>query len=219
MSLTQDATLHCPECTLPIPTTLWDSINADRRPDLRDAILDRSLHRFTCAVCESEVRVPPSLVYLDMGRKQVVFAHPVSDLGDWRGAVADARNLLQNGLSAVVSDDLTVRVVFGWAALREQVVVRDAGLDHLDVEVVKLAVMGTSPELTVEDDLELRLLFVDEGVWHLGWVRADMETPEAFVRVDADVLASIAPSAPAWSDVRAELQAELFMDATRMLVA
>ncbi len=219
MSLTQAATLTCPMCLESIEVDLWDSINADRRPDLREQVLQRSLHRFTCECCDSEIRVPPSLVYLDMKRRQIVLTHPISQLADWRGAVADAKNTLASGLEALVTDDMSIRVVFGWAALREQLVLREAGLDPLDVEVLKLAILRRSEELTIQDDLELRLVHADAHKWTLAWVHADSELPEDFLEVTPDVVASVAPSSEAWSAVREELDSELYADLNRLLVA
>lgn len=219
MSLTSNTTLQCPTCEAPIDAQLWDSINADRRPDLRQAVLDRGLHRFTCGSCGTSTRVPPSLVYLDMGRNQVILANPASELGDWKGAVADARNALARGLSALTESNTTTRVVFGWAALREQLIIAAAGLDSVDVEVVKLALMRTSPDLLLDDAFELRLVNVDGEVWHLAWLHADTEVPEDFLEVGPDARAGIAPQAPAWASVREQLSEELFVDATRLLMA
>jgi hypothetical protein len=87
MSLFRPETIDCPRCDTPVAFEVADSVNADLRSDLRDAILDDSFQRGTCPGCGVAFRVAPNLSYLDVSRGQyiVALAH---ELGGVRAAGA-----------------------------------------------------------------------------------------------------------------------------------
>ncbi len=120
------------------------------------------------------MRVPPSLVYLDIPGELVVVAFPAEDRAEWAAAVADGQRTLDaafgHGPGAEILAQITVRVVFGWAALREKIVIQDAGLDDVDVEITKMAILRTSASLPVFDELDLRLIATKEGAMRMAWV-------------------------------------------------
>ena len=73
MSISREVSVACPRCAADNVVSVYDSINAARRPDLRAAILDDSLQRLDCVGCGSPLRVSPSLVYLDVPKNEIQF--------------------------------------------------------------------------------------------------------------------------------------------------
>ena len=83
MSIFHPATLICPNCSTANTVERNASVNADRRPDLRDAVLDGSFQATECTKCGTALRLPPHLTYMDLQRTQGILAHVPDHLDDW----------------------------------------------------------------------------------------------------------------------------------------
>ena len=84
MSRFQTQTLSCPSCGEPVEFEAVISVNADRRPDLRLAILDASFQRQACPKCGTSFRLDPEMNYLDVARGQWLAAFPIAKLAQWK---------------------------------------------------------------------------------------------------------------------------------------
>ncbi|HEX7441896.1 MAG TPA: CpXC domain-containing protein [Caldimonas sp.] len=122
-------------------------MNADRRPDFRDAILDGSFQRQPCPGCATPFRVEPE--FTDMKRGQYIGVWPTARRADWQACGEKTRAVFDDALgrnappeARRIGEDLDVRVVFGWPALVEKILARGAGIDDRTLEVAKLAVAG-----------------------------------------------------------------------------
>ena len=83
MSLFRPIALACPRCHAEATFDAVGSVNADRRPDLRQAILTGQFQRKECPACGAGFRLDPAFVYNDQRRGQWIAAHGVSALGEW----------------------------------------------------------------------------------------------------------------------------------------
>jgi hypothetical protein len=68
MSIFTDHSLPCPGCDTPVAYEIVQSVNVDRRPELRTAILDGSFQLKTCPSCGTSFRVEPEFIYMDKKR-------------------------------------------------------------------------------------------------------------------------------------------------------
>jgi hypothetical protein len=150
-----------------------DSVNAGRHPAYREAVLDRTLHTFTCDACSFSLFVDKSLSYLDIERRQFLGVYAQSDVrnaNEIANAFDDTFRLWMKeeapAFMADVSDEFLVRVCFGYEELREKLVCADAGLHDLIVEAVKCDTMLGSEELHSPGVLTLRLDHVDSRDLH-----------------------------------------------------
>jgi hypothetical protein len=209
MSILRPLTFHCSACLHPISTGVYDSINAARRPDLREAILADTLHALDCGGCGKPMRVPPSLVYLDIPGELVVVAFPAEDRAEWAAAVADGQRTLDAAFGHGPGAEI----------LAQKIVIQDAGLDDVDVEITKMAILRTSASLPVFDELDLRLIATKEGAMRMAWV--DVETSERIERltVPADAVSSVQPRSEGWSSLREELSSTPYVDLSRVVLA
>jgi len=155
MSQTATHEVRC-RCGATVSVFCADSINAERHPHMRDAILSRTLHVFQCAACLTSISVEKSLLYVDLGRRQLYSMHPASERalerehGDalikiWSTAVGDqageaARTLFDG-------ETFHVRLCYGLEELREKIVAHDAGLRDLVIEALKVEAMAEAEEL------------------------------------------------------------------------
>lgn len=73
MSQAHKETIICPKCEVQGDFIIWDSMNVDLNPELRDAILDESAFIYTCPKCGHRIMVPYSTLYHDMTHQFLLF--------------------------------------------------------------------------------------------------------------------------------------------------
>ena len=224
MSIFRPLALSCPACGASFPFDVVDSVNADRRPDLRQAILDGTFQRQDCPKCGKAFRVEPEMTYLDVGRKQWVLLQPAGSLPEWAELERHANSLFATAYGDKASPaareigrGLQVRVTFGWLALREKLYVADQGLDDVALELLKMALIRSLGDPPLDDDIELRLFEVDGDDLLLAWFRAAEESPVETARVPRARYDQIA-AGEEWKALRDELTAGPFVDVHRLLV-
>src|SRR5262245_32188809 len=84
MSIFETVSLQCPSCGKPVDFNAVASVNADRRPDLRVAIIDGTFQRKPCPQCGTEFRLDPQMTYIHVAKGQWIAVFPVSRLPDWQ---------------------------------------------------------------------------------------------------------------------------------------
>jgi hypothetical protein len=224
MSIFRSVELPCPACETPVEFELVHSVSADRRPDLRDAILDGTFQRQTCPACKTTFRVDPEFTYMDIGRGQYIGVWPVSrrraqlrrentrcleqTLGS--GATAEAQSLGRK---------LTPRVVFGWPALGEKILARQADIDDRTLEVAKMAVLRTRDDVPLPGEQEFRLVGELDGDPVLAWVHADSEQRQDAVRMPRALIGDIEAERDHWKKAFDEVAEGLVVDFQREMLA
>jgi hypothetical protein len=165
MSQTATHEVRC-RCGATVSVFCADSINAERHPHMRDAVLSRTLHVFQCAVCLGAIAVDKPLLYMDLGRRQLYSVHPAGERADerahgealiriWSTAVGDQAGGAAR--QAFAGDEFHVRLCYGLEELREKLVGQDAGLRDLVIEALKAEVLAQSEELRRLGVVALRL--------------------------------------------------------------
>lgn len=222
MSMISPTNVVCPNCETRFETEAFDSVNADRRPDLRAQVLDDSLQSVACPNCETAFRVEPTLNYLDIGRGQWISTFEADRVGDWVASEREADETFAEAYGArageaaqEVGRELTPRVVFGWPAMREKLVIRELGLDDVTVELVKLAILRGVEDVPMEVGIDLRLYgATDED---LQFVRQDAGTGELVdtLLVPRPIYDDIGMDAD-WDELRTALGQGTFVDLQRL---
>ncbi len=163
----------CVACGAAYRLEIADSLNVERRPALHAMLLERRLHRATCA-CGQEAFFERPLTYVDLGRgliAQVFLPGQQVELDVCEGLVDHMVHhaLRRPGLPPIVHHlgaHVRARAVFGLEELREKVLCLEHGLDDFVVEILKLELILSAIKL-VDDGLEtLRL----EAVTPAGWL-------------------------------------------------
>jgi hypothetical protein len=225
MSVFHTENLACPSCQTPVEFQAVLSVNVDRRPDLREAILDGSFQREICPACGRMFRLEPEMAYLNLGRKQWLLVRPVGAREAWPELEAQARTLFadafgQNVPASIRSQVNAVqpRVTFGWAALREKLLCAEHGLDDVNLELLKLAVIRGLETSPLTDDTELRLLNVEADELVLAWIVAVPEELVETLHVPRALYDEIAGNDADWGPLRQELSAGAYVDVQRLLL-
>lgn len=224
MSVFTTRQFTCPECGAILDYDNYDSINADRRPDLREEILLRSLSLVHCEACEKDFRPEPNLNYLDHKNGVWIMAQPIYNLARWDAEELKTTALFANAYgenapasAREIGDDLTPRLTFGWAAFREKIVQMEAGLDDLMIEKTKLTILANRPGNPVEPGVELRLINARERAFRMAWINA--VSGESLQQFDIQrALYESTDEGDGWAEIEAKLTSGIFVDIQRMFI-
>ena len=226
MSIFRTLSATCPACGTTVNFELVYSVAADRRPELRDAIVDGSFQRQDCPSCGTSFRAEPELTYMDIANGLYIGAWPVDRRADWRECVERTREVFDANLGSgassearEVGDRLQARVVFGWAALTEKIVARQAGIDDHLLEIVKAVVMRTLEAMPVPGAQEFRLLRMHDADPVFGWVDVADGTVSDPLRVPRKLLDEIGATPQKWQTLRERIGDDLLVDVQRDMLA
>jgi hypothetical protein len=223
MSIFLNVTATCTGCGHKAEVQLAASVNADRRPDLRDAILNGSFQAETCAKCGSAMRLPAHLTYIDIARGQWILVQSADALDRWEQEEEEARRIFEQNFGAAAPEPsreigagLTPRLVFGWPALREKLICTDLALDDVTLEMMKIAVMRDVDNPPLADQSELRLTGGTDGTLDFTWFASLTEAKLAGLAVPREVYDDIADAPEDWAPLREKFAGRLFVDLKRL---
>jgi hypothetical protein len=224
MSVFHQASVTCGKCGTVNGVDLAASVNAGRRPDLRAAILDGSFQSIRCESCDTPLRLPAHLTYLDVGRGQWILVDAPASLPNWKNSEAEAQDAYDMAfgadapdISREIGEGLKPRLVFGWPALREKLIAADLGLDDITLELLKMSVIATVPGSPLADGTELRLTGGDDKTLRFAWFVSASEQELSTLATPRDAYDEIEDDADDWAAARADLTGHLFVDVQRLL--
>jgi hypothetical protein len=225
MSIFIPVKARCAACGTEVHTRLAASVNADRRPDLRAAILDGTFQSMACTGCGAQVRLPAHLTYIDIARGQWILVEDTSELGRWREVEAEATKLYDVSFGAgappvarEMGADITPRLVFGWTALREKLIAQEAGMDDVALELMKISVLRNVPAPPFTGTSELRLIDVAEEEITLRWVDQITEEGIADLPMEREIYDDVAADQANWGALRTTIDTGLYVDMQRILM-
>ena len=114
--------------------------------------------------------------------------------------------------------NITPRVVFGWAALLEKLVIQQAGLDDVQVELAKALVLKEVTDAPLGAGVELRLLRVEDGQLVFVWLNTATDDIDDAIGLDLAAYEDIAADPEPWAPLRAELAAGPWVDLSRLML-
>jgi hypothetical protein len=225
MSLLHKAIATCQSCAAETAVRYAASVNADRRPDLRAAILDGSFQSEACPGCGARLRLPAQLTYLDLAFGQWIIANPAEALAQWPAEEAYAVRIFERSFGAEAPEaareigrEVTPRVVFGWPALREKILCTAFQLDDTILELLKIAVLRNVSNPPLEAAAELRLTGRDGAELELTWMNAVSEKQVANLMVPGGIYDDIAVDLTPWAGLSARVRGSMFVDMQRLLI-
>jgi hypothetical protein len=223
MSLFTPVNLVCPGCKTAILMDAVGSVNADRRPDYRDDILNDHFQDVTCVNCNETFRLQPRFNYLDAGRRQWIAAFPSARLLDWVVAEAEVAELFTTSYgkdapqaAQDVGVDLDVRMTFGWPAVREKILAREHDLDDGVLELLKLDLIRGVDSAPVSTGVEVRLVGAGDDVLTLVWLDGPTEKPLQEIHVPIEHYKAIADNLEPWQKIYTQLTDSVFVDIQKL---
>ena len=208
---------QCPSCDAPHSGRAVVCANLPRLPSARQAILEGRLNRQECSQCGHHFEYRRTVAAVDFDRKLWIVAYTPEGERHWRDCVSMTergfRRCMYIQAPPVIRNtagDWTVRTVFGQGALREKLVVEEAGLSDVEVETAKLALLAGRPEWS---GASIRLLEVlDE---RLRWSVMPAADEPCLAETDRGLLKAPLPR----GFLPGELGSDAFVDIRRFFVA
>lgn len=226
MSIFRKTSLACPACKAAVEFDEVHSVNADRRPDLRLAILDDTFQQQVCPSCGRQFRLDPAFNLMDTRYGQWIDAAPLSELKNWKAREEHSRSLFNRAYGVEASEPaqeigaaLTPRITFGWPALREKLLSAENQLDDAALELCKAVVMRNS-DSPVAASSELRLIDVTDDELILAWMLSADESLGPTLRLSRALYEEVAADVDGdWEELKEDFANALFVDLNRLMIA
>ena len=134
MSIVKQALARCSRCTHEHEITIYKSINTAEDADMEARVLNGSLFMWTCPDCGCKNLVSYECLYHDPARKRMLWLLP-RDKDDTAEMDAIARHARSLG-------GYTLRICPDLGSLIEKILILNAGLDDVAVEICKYVIHG-----------------------------------------------------------------------------
>lgn len=223
MSLFSTTQITCPKCEQETSFEEVGSINADRRPDLRQGILDGTLENNTCSQCNESFVLEPDLNYMDADRGQWIAAYPSYRVLDHLEAADEMTELFEKsfGESAGKAEQelgksLIGRVVFGWPAMREKLLIRELQLDEVAVELMKIDFLRDGDDIPFDAASELRFVEVDDTSMIFCWFGPAVDDAQRILELEVDRYQDIIANIDDWKAIVEQLTDSPFVDIKKL---
>jgi hypothetical protein len=167
MSTWFNASLTCPSCAHEFVTEIVRGIHITRLPQCREEIMRGEFQARRCPACDRRVVIESSTVYTDFDRHHYVAVESVAS-ATVQSAEVQHKTIFEesfNGgppIAREMGRRFKRRLVFGYGALREKLVLWDAGFDDFVVEAVKGDLVAADGRWSPET-CQLRIATVLDG--------------------------------------------------------
>lgn len=224
MSIFHSVRAVCGHCGTSNEVERTASVNADRSPEMREAILDGSFQREYCIQCGTVLRLPPHLTYFDLGRNQWVMVEPAESMVRWQQVEVEARKTWDRAFGSGATPQgrelgrtMQVRLAFGWTALREKLLCRDLGIDDVTLEMLKLDLLRDLGDAPIADQTELRLRAGNAESLQFDWLELGSERAIGGFEVPRTDYDEIVADPDEWAELRARFEGALLVDWRRLM--
>lgn len=129
MSITSQALAPCSKCGQQQTVTVYRSINISENPELKDKVRDGSLFLWECPHCGQMNLARYETLYHDPSAKLMVWLIPEGEISETQMQAITMHTKAMGGY--------TLRRVNDMGSLMEKVLVSDAGLDDVVLEMCK----------------------------------------------------------------------------------
>ncbi len=129
MSIISQARAACPSCGNAHTVSIYKSINTSQDPQLKEKVLDGSLFIWECPHCGKH----------NLARHETLYHDPSSKLMLWLAPSADVSEAQMQAISnhTKAMGGYTLRLCEDTGELIEKILIHDAGLDDLTIEICK----------------------------------------------------------------------------------
>ena len=132
MSKIKTIDIPCPHCKEKNPFTIYQSVNVDISPELKEKTLKGEIFNYHCEHCNKDSTIPYPMLYNDMTNKFMVYFADINQIEEFEFMNQDENELIQKVMS-----NITRRGVTTWQDFIEKVTILENGYDDRIVEIVK----------------------------------------------------------------------------------
>ena len=144
MSIINEALAPCTQCCQQQKITVYRSINISDNPELKDKVKDGSLFLWECPHCKQVNLAKYETLYHDPVAKLMVWLIPSGEISETQMQSITMHTKAMGGY--------TLRRVNDMGSLMEKVLISDAELDDVVVEMVKYVTKLEMVQKTVDQD-------------------------------------------------------------------
>ena len=144
MSIISQALAPCSKCGQQHKVTVYRSINISENPELKDKVKDGSLFLWECPHCGQVNLAKYETLYHDPSAKLMVWLIPSGEVSETQMQAITMHTKAMGGY--------TLRRVNDMGSLMEKVLINDAGLDDVVVEMVKYVTKLEMVQKIVDQD-------------------------------------------------------------------
>jgi hypothetical protein len=149
MSTLANVSFDCPSCGARVHGEIGLVVQLNKRRDLAQAVRDRTFNVLPCANCGGRTEVVRTVCLTDFERRLWLVVYPAWAEAHWRDLAGAVARGFQRNMEVAAPTFLReqaaswqVRVAFGPEAMREKLILGDAGLDDHVVELAKLTLLA-----------------------------------------------------------------------------
>lgn len=177
MSEKRSYNLACRSCKGTFTVDLYESVNIQTDPELKDQLMLNQLNAVECPHCHVKFRVDKPLLYSDPARRLLIYWLPVQD-DEFEDGEEQFRSWMQD-MGAMLPDDLRspeVHLVFSRTELIERLFMNEAGLNERIIEYIKYGIYTKNGQRLQPDRKALLFNAQDSTDEHLCFVIQDVST-------------------------------------------
>jgi predicted RNA-binding Zn-ribbon protein involved in translation (DUF1610 family) len=130
MSKHTTTTYQCPNCKKSSNVTIWQSINVDLDPEMRERVLDESAFTFVCPSCGFRQGLAYASLYHDLTLKFMVYWLPAAN-------ETKHQDFAELNKSAIQEPGYRLRVVSTLNRMKEKILIFGHRMDDRAIELLK----------------------------------------------------------------------------------
>lgn len=161
MSKQREITYKCEFCGKPFDTVVYDSVNVDLDPELREKILNGSLFMHECPHCHKKNAILVPMIYHDMKNRFMIFS------GDYEYVYSGYESTENKYIPKDVADSYRYVGATNYDELTNKIIALENSLDHRIVELVNCFTgIKLNEKISKERGMEVdavRLNYDDKG--------------------------------------------------------
>jgi transcription elongation factor Elf1 len=176
MSIQRTVEIQCPSCGAQQQVQLYEVINVQQEPALKEALMHNQLNRVVCESCDLDFRVDLPLLYTDATQEMMIHWVPESAQVSREQILEEFDEAIER-MNAEASEELalpSVRLVMSRVELVELIYMLEEGINQRVIEYIKYSMYTRNSEklnphtqrllLNVEDSTDEELCFVVQEV-------------------------------------------------------
>ena len=135
MSMHHIEQIKCPKCGKDAEFEIWNSINVDLNPEMREKVLDGTLYDFKCQHCGHEDKIAYPILYNDMTHNFMIYYCDESGVKECEEALT---NIMNDELAKEITKDARYRIVTNYFQLAEKIKIFESCFDDRMIELLRL---------------------------------------------------------------------------------
>ena len=135
MSMNKIIKATCPDCKKEFPFEMWQSINVQLNPELREKVFDHSIFNFECPHCVMKAHTAYPFLYNDMKNGFMIqFCPDEEDVEEYANSL---QKIIESDKATGALNNTYIRIVTEYFLLEEKIKIFESGYDDRLIELLK----------------------------------------------------------------------------------